>query len=151
MPGGNNSQNLAPPIRSGDEAREKGRAGGVASGKSRRAKKALREIARGILDKKLNDEEILDRMEALGIVPPPGNDGKRKKCKMVEAMIGGQIEAAISGDARAFKALVELAEPGAYDPKYSRDPDEDESMTGVVELGAVLDPEISPEEGETDT
>ena len=151
MPGGNNPQNLAPPIRSGEEAREKGRAGGVASGKSRRAKKALREIARDLLDRSVNDEEILDRMEALGIVKPAGKNGKRKKCKMIDAMIGGQIEAAIGGDARAFKALTELAEPGAYDPKYSRDPDEDESMTGVVELGAVLDPEIPPEEDETDT
>lgn len=151
MPGGNNPQNLAPPIRSGEEAREKGRAGGVASGKSRRAKKVLREIARDLLDRKVTDEEILDRMEALGIVKPPGSDGKRKGCKMIDAMIGGQVEAAIGGDARAFKALVELAEPGAYDPKYSRDVDEDEDNTGVVELGAVIEPEDPPAEDGTDT
>lgn len=151
MPRCNNPQNLAPPFRSGAEAREKGRAGGKASGQSRRAKKALREIARELLDRNINDEEILDRMEALGIVKPPGKDGKRNKCKMIDAMIGGQIEAAIGGDARAFRALAELADPGAYDPKYSRNPDEDESMTGVVELGAVIEPESSPEEDETDT
>lgn len=45
-----NEQNLtAPPIRSGEEAVRKGRAGGIASGKARREKKSLQDWARDIL------------------------------------------------------------------------------------------------------
>ncbi len=150
MPGGNNPQNLAPPFRSGEEAREKGRAGGKASGVARRQKRICTEIARKLAKRKVVDQEILDDLTALGLVTVT-KDGKPGKCTLLDAAFGGQFKGAMKGDPRCFRNLVELIEPGAYDPKYSRDPDEDESMTGVVELGAVLDPEIPPEEDETDT
>lgn len=51
-----NELNLKP-IRTEDEAREKGRKGGKASGKKRREQKTTREILSTILDSKIKDNE----------------------------------------------------------------------------------------------
>lgn len=49
-----NEQNLRP-VRTEEEARALGRLGGVASGKARREKKLLRELAQMILDEEVTD------------------------------------------------------------------------------------------------
>lgn len=49
-----NEQNLRP-VRTEEEARALGRLGGVASGKSRREKRLLRELAQMILDEEVTD------------------------------------------------------------------------------------------------
>ena len=48
------------PVRSKNEARERGRIGGIASGKARREKKALRETLEDLLKRDLKDKELLD-------------------------------------------------------------------------------------------
>lgn len=49
-----NEENLRP-VRTTEEARERGRNGGIASGKVRREKKLLRELAQMILDEEVTD------------------------------------------------------------------------------------------------
>ena len=70
------------PVRSEDEAKEKGRKGGIASGEARRRKKTIR--------------ETLEMMLA-GQMP----DGATRRDAIVVAL----MEKALSGDVRAFEAI----------------------------------------------
>lgn len=100
-----NHQNLVPPVRTTDEARARGRNGGIASGKARRAKKTMRERAQLLLDCKLKDEDMLATFATLGI--------KTNKLTIADAMLLGQMVGAITGkggDPRAFKAILDLVE-----------------------------------------
>lgn len=53
------------PIRSTEEARKRGRNGGVKSGESRRRKKTMREIAQAIGSAKVANVQILEKMQEL--------------------------------------------------------------------------------------
>lgn len=61
-----NEKNLKP-IRSENEAREKGRKGGIASGEARRQKKTLREALQILMDSDLTGEdgEVMSGAEAM--------------------------------------------------------------------------------------
>lgn len=101
-----NNKNLVPPVRTTEEARERGRNGGIASGKARRAKKSMRERAQLLLDCKFTDEAYLEVFKAYGI--------KTKGLTMADAMIVGQMLGAITGkggNPKAFKAILDLVEP----------------------------------------
>lgn len=101
-----NPQNLVPPFQSPSEAREKGRAGGIKSGESRRKKKTMRERAQVLLDCKFKDEDMLEAFKALGV--------KTQGLTIADAMLLGQMVGAITGkggDPRAFKAILDLVEP----------------------------------------
>lgn len=74
--------NLNPPIRSADEAREKGKKGGIASGEARRKKKTIRETLEMVLAGKL-----------------PGGETRQ------EAIVFALMEKALSGDVRAFEVI----------------------------------------------
>lgn len=74
--------NLNPPIRSSEEAREKGKKGGIASGEARRKKKTIRETLEMMLSGKLPD-------------------GATRQDAIVVAL----MEKALSGDVRAFEAI----------------------------------------------
>ena len=56
----NNEQNLIP-VQSKEEARERGRAGGIASGKARRERKTIAEVLRAELDKPANETGLTKR------------------------------------------------------------------------------------------
>ncbi len=73
---------LAPPIRSGDEAREKGRKGGKASGETRRRKKALREHLEALL-----------------------HAGRDNGLTTAEAVTLALVDKALAGDVRAFEVI----------------------------------------------
>lgn len=88
-----NEQNLRPNIQSTEEAREKGRKGGIASGKARREKRTFREIA-----------------EMIGAMP--ANERTRENVKKVVrmkdkditydvAIVVNNVMRAVNGDARA--------------------------------------------------
>jgi len=63
----NNSDNLIPMSqRSENEARELGRKGGVASGKSRRERKTIREGFNAILAAPVKDKDVLKELKAAG-------------------------------------------------------------------------------------
>ena len=92
------------PVRSVDEAREKGAKGGRASGKSRREKALLREAADLILSRKLPPGEHDALLEALGI----------PKSARTHALLAtlGMVTEAESGNPAAFKRLMELRGEG---------------------------------------
>ncbi len=75
------------PVRSENEAREKGRKGGVASGAARRRKKEFRDVFQALLDGK----EII------------GSDGK--KLSGTEALAMKVFQLALKGDLRAFEII----------------------------------------------
>lgn len=76
------NENNLNPVRSENEAREKGKKGGIASGEARRRKKTIR--------------ETLEMMLA-GQMP----DGATRRDAIVTAL----LEKALSGDVRAFEAI----------------------------------------------
>lgn len=56
------------PARTKSEARERGKNGGIASGKSRREKKALRETMEEMLKVAFKDEKLLETYGKLGLI-----------------------------------------------------------------------------------
>ena len=96
-----NPQNLTP-VRSGDEARKKGREGGKKSGESRRRKKSMQELAQAMLSCRVTDDALKSKFESLGF--------DTQKMTMAEAMIAGQVMEAMKNP-NSFKLLLELVEP----------------------------------------
>lgn len=96
-----NEQNLAPyTIRSTSEAREKGAAGGRASGVSRRRKRSLKDAAEYYLSLPPSESKRWNAISMMG-VDPEDIDNQM-------AMIIGLTERAIGGDAKAAKVLIDL-------------------------------------------
>ena len=98
MAGG--ADNLIPfSERSKEEARECGRAGGIASGIARRRKRSLKEAADLYLSLPVSDKRKSNRIAAR-YVEPEDIDNQM-------AMIVGMVDAA-AGDARAARVIVDL-------------------------------------------
>lgn len=96
-----NEKNLIPfDQRTESEAREYGRAGGIASGAARRRKKSLKEAADLYLSLPVSDKRRWNKI-ARRYVDPEDVDNQM-------AMIIGLTEAATAGDARAAKVIIEL-------------------------------------------
>lgn len=97
-----NEQNLQP-VRSKSEARERGRAGGKASGKSRQERKTFREGLLLLLNEPLKDKE--------------GNStGKTPQ----DAIIAALVKRAANGDTRAFEMIRDtIGEKPVQDVKVS--------------------------------
>lgn len=113
-------ENLVP-VRTVDEARERGRNGGKASGEARRRKKTMRQLAEALLDSKVTDEALLERFESLGF--------KTKGLKISQAMLIGQMLKAMEGDPRCFQAILDLVEP-----KTEIQPDAVEDLTPIADM-----------------
>lgn len=84
------------PVRSEDEAREKGKVGGIASGKARREKKAMKDTLNDLLSMPLKagkaaDLETIKNLAAL----------KGKNITVQEAIMLSQIQKAMKGDTKA--------------------------------------------------
>lgn len=94
-----NEQNLVP-IQSTEEARERGRKGGIASGVSRRRKRSLREAADLYLSLPVANRKKWNAIAKEGVDPEDVDNQM--------AMIIGLTQAAINGDAKAAKLLFEL-------------------------------------------
>lgn len=90
------------PVRSEQEAKEKGRKGGVKSGEARRRKKSMQELAQAMLSCRVTDDALKLKFESLGF--------DTKKMTMAEAMIAGQVMEAMKNP-NSFKLLIELVEP----------------------------------------
>lgn len=87
-------------IKSTEEAREKGRTGGIASGKARRRKRAMREAADLFLSLPVTDRRKLKKLKAKEL---DENDIDQQM-----AMITGLVEAAQNGDAACANVIVKL-------------------------------------------
>lgn len=97
-----NEQNLKP-VKSKNEARERGKNGGKASGESRREKKAVREIAKIILDLQLKKGKKYSVDDIRNI-----SDINGKNISVKEAAVFAQINKALDGDIKAFQLLLEI-------------------------------------------
>lgn len=95
------------------------RKGGIASGASRRRKRSLREAADLYLSLPVTDREKWDQIAAAGVDPEDVDNQM--------ALIVGLSEAAIKGDARAAKVLIDLLGDGK---------DEGGESGGVIVLAA---------------
>ncbi len=84
------------PVRSEDEARVKGRNGGIASGKARRERKAMKETLEALLSMPLKDGKAasVETIKNLASV-------KGKNITVQEAIMLAQIQKAMKGDTRA--------------------------------------------------
>lgn len=90
------------PVRSENEAREKGRKGGVASGEARRKKRDLRETLETLLKTTLKDEKIVSKFEAFGF---------KKGMTMQDAISAAMIQQAVKGNVKAFVAIRDTIDP----------------------------------------
>jgi hypothetical protein len=86
-----------------EEARERGKKGGIASGKARRKKKALNDTLSELLsmpvkDGRLNDLESIKSLASM----------KGKNITVQEAIVLAQIQKALKGDQRAARLLFEV-------------------------------------------
>lgn len=94
-----NEKNLKP-IRTESEAREKGRNGGIASGKARREKKSLRMLAEMLVGLEIKGRKNQQVLEALGI---PEEEWNHKTLCVL-----GMIKEAEKGNVKAFEKVQEL-------------------------------------------
>lgn len=107
MPNKGKSDNLIP-VRSEEEARERGRKGGIASGKTRRRKKELRKELQDLLSIVTDNPKILANLDALGV---PTDNG----ATLQTAMTASMIYQAIKGNVKAFNAIKDVLEPKGGD------------------------------------
>ena len=94
-----NERNLIP-VRSTEEARERGRNGGRASGEARRRKKSLREAAELYLSLPVSDKRAWNKLSKDGVAPEDVDNQM--------AIIAGLSIKAAKGDAKAAKVLFDL-------------------------------------------
>ena len=92
-------ENLTP-FKSADEAREKGRKGGIASGVARREKRALRETLEELLTMSLRNGKpvSVEKIKSIAAI-------KGKNISVQEAIMLAQIQKAIRRDVRAAEFI----------------------------------------------
>ena len=96
-----NDQNLKP-VRTKSEARERGRAGGKASGKARRRKADFRKTLNMLLTAEIDSEEWKPILEALGV-----------ECTLESALNMAMIKEGLAGNVKAYEAVAKYAGQGA--------------------------------------
>lgn len=108
MPRKEQSENLkkgkATQFKSGKKAAESGRKGGIASGKAKRKKKALAEMARAFADLKVNAEKK-KQLEDFGVSP--------EDMTHQMALVAAMFEEGESGNVRAAALLSEWLNEGS--------------------------------------
>lgn len=87
-------------FRSGEEARENGRKGGINSGASRRRKRSMKEAADLFLSMPVTDTKTYNKMVRAGVNP--------EDIDYQMAVVIGMTTKAIKGDAKAAKVLIEM-------------------------------------------
>ena len=110
-----NEENLKP-VRTESEAREKGTKGGIASGKSRRRKKAMKERLQEALECSVVNPKVKKMMQSVGMV-----DGSTNYDAVTASIIAGTIQGA-PGYARLLMELIgETGEEKRADKADRRD------------------------------
>ena len=92
-----NNENLRP-VRTTSEARERGRNGGKASGKSRRRKAAFRETLNLLLTLDIDDDEWAPLLRSLGL-----------DCTLETALNMAMIKEGLAGNVKAYEAVAKYA------------------------------------------
>ena len=130
-----NDQNLKP-VRTKNEARERGRAGGKASGKARRRKADFRKTLNMLLTTEIDSPEWKPMLEALGV-----------DCTLESAMLMAQIKQAMLGSTKAatFVAKYSGQSPEPEENRRNREADTElkkarkQAVTGENETEEALD------------
>ena len=130
-----NENNLRP-VRSTEEARERGRAGGKASGKARRRKADFRKTLNLLLTAEIENEEWKPVLESLGL-----------ECTLESALLMAQIKAALAGSTKAatFVAKYSGQSPEPEENRRNREADTElkqarkQAVTGENETEEALD------------
>jgi len=107
---GGNPQNLDP-VRTKDEARKRGKAGGIASARARRERKSLRETAEILLKMPMKNGKIddLNGIESLDEIISKGKDGKMTVNLTLQDMtMIATVRKAMDGDMRAMEILMDI-------------------------------------------
>lgn len=118
-----NEKNLIPfSQRTEREAREYGRAGGIASGAARRRKRSLKEAADIYLSLPVSDRRRWNKIARCGVDPEDVDNQM--------AMIIGLTEAATMGDAKAAKVIIDLL--GDMNEKGGNEAVEDDPITKAL-------------------
>lgn len=126
-----NAENLIPyRIKSTREAREKGAAGGRASGASRRRKRSMREAADYFLSLPVTDMDVWNQVSIDGVDP--------EDIDYQMALVSAMTRRAIRGDARCAKVLLEMLGDKA-DPHWDDDGVDGIPVSGAGEREAVLE------------
>lgn len=92
-----NDYNLRP-VRTKNEARERGRNGGKASGKSRRRKAAFRETLNLLLTLDIDDDEWAPLLRSMGL-----------DCTLETALNMAMIKEGLAGNVKAYEAIAKYA------------------------------------------
>lgn len=90
------------PVQSKQEARERGRQGGIKSGQVRRAKKSLQQVARTILEAKVTDSKTKAVLQNFGL----GEEDQNYQAAMIAKLLAKALH---DGDANAIRTLAQLA------------------------------------------
>lgn len=130
-----NDQNLKP-VRTKSEARERGRAGGKASGKARRRKADFRKTLNMLLTAEIDSPEWKPMLETLGV-----------DCTLESAMLMAQIKQAMLGSTKAatFVAKYSGQSPEPEENRRNREADTElkkarkQAVTGENETEEALD------------
>ena len=109
-----NNENLRP-VRTTSEARERGRNGGKASGKSRRRKAAFRETLNLLLTLDIDDDEWAPLLRSLGL-----------DCTLETALNMAMIKAGLAGNVKAYEAVAKYA---GQSPQTEADDEEQQIRT----------------------
>ena len=93
-----NDENLR--VLTTDEAREIGAKGGKVSAQRRRERKTMQELLKTLLDSKLTDKELREKIKAAGIKDADVTNGM--------AMLYAMFQSTLGGSSKAFSALMDL-------------------------------------------
>lgn len=118
-----NEQNLIPnEARTPEERRENARKAGVASGKARRQKRTMREVAEMVATMELKDQKMLAALHAAGFKDPITNE---------DAAFFGLLRKAQTGDPAALKLLAEMR--GQYSTRVEVEPIQPKPLIDLTE------------------
>lgn len=92
-----NEQNLKP-VRTKEEARERGRKGGIASGKARAKKKSIAELTMLVANAAISGDRLNDTEKVTGAL----EDSEKT---LYVAALAKMIDMAASGDTKAFREV----------------------------------------------
>ena len=120
-----NNENLRP-VRTKSEARERGRNGGQASGKSRRRKAAFRENLNLLLTLDIDDDEWAPLLRSLGL-----------ECTLETALNMAMIKEGLAGNVKAYEAVAKYSGQSAQ-----TEADEEEQLIRTERAKRARDMEI---------
>lgn len=115
------------PIRKGElskeEAKRRGRKGGLASARARRTRKALSEIAAECLSKKLPDGSLLDALHDAGLAT-------EKNLTVGAAYVYSVLKSAMEGNAQAMRIVLDLVDEN---PEFKHKKEMDKALMKLRE------------------